>query len=596
EVIYQKETVEGAARKLGFFQTVAGDLGFEQRFHEAVARVTPEQLQEVARRTFARSRLSAALLLPAPAEGTTRAVGGDGAPPGAPPREAAPGTPEPSGQPVAGRLQPAEERPLQGEETLGTTLAVGGLPARDPAVPALAASYAFPDEGRLVQLAREVERATVRRFQAPPLPPAVQGIHRLTLDSGLTLLIQPDRSVPLVAARVAFLGGLRAETVQTQGIENLVARLLTQGTSTRAGEEIAREFDRLGGGVGGFSGRNTLGLRAEFHADHLAEGLALLADCLLDPVFPAVEVERERDLVLEEIRARDDNLGSLAFRAFAGQLFRDHPYRFDLLGEEETVARLTRQQLQEHYTRRYGLARGVLSVVGDVDPAEVVRLVHGLLGRPGASGMAPPPRLPWTPPDSRQLVFRYRDRAQAHIVLGFPGATVDSPDRFALDLLHTVLNGQGGRLFRELRDRRGLAYSVGAALTEGVDPGSFALYLAVAPERVDEAVTALLAELRRLQAEGIDPAELRRAQEYLLGSQAISLQRGSERAATLAFNELYQLGCDAHLRYPAAILAVSAEGVRDVARRYLDLERYTLAVVKPQDARDAGIDAVPPGP
>ena len=108
--------------------------------------------------------------------------------------------------------------------------------------------------------------------------------------------------------------------------------------------------------------------------------------------------------------------------------------------------------------------------------------------------------------------------------------------------------------------------------------------------------TALLAELRRLQAEGIDPAELRRAQEYLLGSQAISLQRGSERAATLAFNELYQLGCDAHLRYPAAILAVSAEGVRDVARRYLDLERYTLAVVKPQDARDAGIDAVRPGP
>jgi len=515
EVIYQKETVEGIARKLGFYQAVAGDLGFEARYYERLAEIDEHDVREVARRYLRPDNLTVALLLPD--------SGGD-------------------------------------------------APVRKTRI----------DAERIGALVTSARTRLGQRYAPVTLPQARGGVHRLTFDNGLTLLLQEDHTVPIVSLRAVFLGGLRAEQASTQGVENLTARLLTRGTSTRSGEDLARQFDRIGGGVSGFSGRNSLGVRAEYLSSHLVEGLELVADCLLNPAFPPEEAERERSLVLEEIGARDDNLASLAFRAFSEELFGQHPYRFDPLGDLDVVARLDRRALLSHYHGHYNPARLTLSLVGDFDPQHAAQEVKRLLGAPVRAGASPRKPIPWTPPSERRVTVRFRERNQAHLVLGFAGVTLNSPDRFALDLLATVLSGQGGRLFLELRERRSMAYSIGAVSLEGVEPGYFAIYLATGPERIDEAITAVLAELERIQREGVRPEELRRAQEYLVGSQAIGLQRGSERAATLAFNDLYGLGFDAHRRYAARVMQVNPEALQQVAQRYLPLDRYVLSIVKPR--------------
>jgi len=249
------------------------------------------------------------------------------------------------------------------------------------------------------------------------------------------------------------------------------------------------------------------------------------------------------------------------------------------------VASFRRAQLRELLERWFTPERMVLAVVGDVDAARVVEQVKALFGARATQAKAlAGPTLPLDPPaESVRVVTRHRARAQAHLVLGFLGARLTGGDRHALEVLMAVLTGQGGRLFVELRDKRSLAYSLSGFSLEGIEPGYLAFYLGVDPKRAGEARDALLQQLAGLQAGPIPAAELERAKRYLVGTQAISLQRTSARAAAMAFSELYGLGHLAHTKYAEEIEAVTAADVSRVAREYLKLGAYTLAVVGPQD-------------
>ncbi|MGZ3442112.1 MAG: M16 family metallopeptidase, partial [Polyangia bacterium] len=171
----------------------------------------------------------------------------------------------------------------------------------------------------------------------------------------------------------------------------------------------------------------------------------------------------------------------------------------------------------------------------------------------------------------------------AHVVYGFPGTTITDGDRFALEVLATILSGQGGRLFVELRDKRGLAYRVSAFSVEGVDPGYFAVYIATSPENLAVAKSGIEDELGKIAATPVPKAELERAKRYLVGAHEISLQRRAALASTLAFHEAYGVGWDEYRRYAPGILAVSAADVQRVARKYLDVGRAIVATVKPED-------------
>src|SRR5262249_8532869 len=214
-------------------------------------------------------------------------------------------------------------------------------------------------------------------------------------------------------------------------------------------------------------------------------------DCILNPTFPDDELEKERRQVLDELHAQEDNLSSVTFRLFAEALYKKHPYRFDVLGTATSVAGFNQKLLHDTYNRWFPLADMTLASVGDVDPARAVEKATALFGAEGTQH-APAPKVSVEMPASTKgggpiSVFKYLTRQQSHMVVGFPGTTIDDPDRYALEVLSTVLSGQGGRLFVELRDKQGLAYRVNAFSLEGIDPGYFAVYIATSHENLDAA-------------------------------------------------------------------------------------------------------------
>jgi zinc protease len=220
--------------------------------------------------------------------------------------------------------------------------------------------------------------------------------------------------------------------------------------------------------------------------------------------------------------------------------------------------------------------------VGDVDPDHAVALAEELLGEAAARGEHVPPQVPAEPAvEAARTAVKRMDKQQAHLVLGFLGTRVTDAGRFPLDVLASVLAGQGGRLFTELRDKRSMAYSITAFNLEGVDPGYFAVYMGTSPEKVDAAVEGIREELRKVRDEPVSEAEISRARRYLVGSHAIGLQKNAARAAVIAFDEAYGVGADAFTRYAASIEAVDARAVQEAARRTIDLDRAVLAVVTP---------------
>jgi zinc protease len=324
-----------------------------------------------------------------------------------------------------------------------------------------------------------------------------------------------------------------------------------------------------------------MSLRAEFLSRHFDRGFELFSDVLTQPTFPEAEVQRERLQLLQDLASRDDRPSSLAFELFGKTLFLAHPYRLSPLGERASVEQLDGAALRRYHQSFMRADQLTLVVVGDVDTDEVLARAEAKFGRP-PDGPRPALTIPqepaWTGP---RQAHRELQKAQTHLVLGFPGAKVTDPWRRQLEVLQTILSGQSGRLFLELRDKRSMAYSVSAVMMEGLDPGYFGVYIATSPEKVSDALAAMRHELTRLTTELVTEAELSGAQEHLIGTHDIGLQRNGARAGVMALDVCYGRAPDAYRSYGRDIAAVTRDEVREVARRVIDFQRSALAIVGP---------------
>lgn len=565
ESIWQRETVQGMARKLGFYQTVTGDLDFERRYYERVRATSVEQVVEVCRRYLRTERMGVVVLGGMEArvgeeelKRLVLEVSGDGA--GAASRG---GVGVPSGA--------ASSRAPAGVEIERTT-ADGS-----------AAVAAWGSEGSGATASRST--ASARNGSGAAREDLDAGIVRAVLPSGARVLVRREPKVPVVAVRAAFLGGLRHESEKDNGIHHLLARVLTKGTRQRSARDFAARCDALGAYISAQAGRNSFSLRGDFLAKNFEASMRLFAEALREPAFEAREVERERNLQLEEIRAREDNPAGLAFQLFAQSLYRNHPYRMDVLGEPEVLRSLGPDHLRDHAERSFGNQGMVLGIVGDVDVDEAFALAEEFFGEEAGQVVTPPELPEPQPPAEPTRAVREMEKEQAHLVLGFLGLDFHDPQRRALEVLSSVLAGQGGRLFTELRDKRSMAYSVTAFSLEGIDPGYFGVYMGTSPEKLEAAEEGILAELEKVVQQPIGEDELLRAQRQLIGGHAIGLQRNASRAAVIALDESYGLGASRFTRYREEIEAVTREDVLAVARRILDLDRRLLAVVTPAKSR-----------
>ncbi|MCZ6568819.1 MAG: pitrilysin family protein, partial [Deltaproteobacteria bacterium] len=502
--VYEKETMQGQARKIGYYESLGGGVEAEAAYLEKVKRATPEDLQRMAQKYLQPEHVNIAVLLP------------------------------------------EDERPdLQAASLLTALTAVG-------------------DGGR--------------KLVGTPIRDGISGY---VLPNGLRVIVKPNHSIPLVAMRLSFNGGQLGETEETQGLTSFLAEMLERGTQQRSAAQLAAEVEGIAGSLGGFSGRNSFGLTAEFLTDSLDIGLDLFADVLLHPAFPPDEIEKVRTERLAALKRREDRLSLKAFELFAKELFIGHPYRFPLIGNKASLERLEREELARYYATYAQPTNGVLSIVGDVEPDAIVEAFASKLSDwQGPEKVELPARkLPPEPQGPREVSLE-KNKSQVHILLGFAGLALDDPDLAALDVLTQILSGQGGRLFLELRDRKSLAYSVSAFSIEGIDTGSFGVYIASAPEKLEEAIEGLRRELRRILEEPITAEEVERAKGFLIGTQAVSLQPYGTQASLLSLEELYGLGAAHYLDYEKRIQAVTLDDLQRVAERVIRLDRPLIAIVK----------------
>lgn len=419
---------------------------------------------------------------------------------------------------------------------------------------------------------------------ATTVPAAAQApaIVRHVLPNGLVVLVREDPGVGVVAVSLQVRAGSAFETTDTAGATNFLQRAMLRGTSRHSALALAEAAEELGGSLEAAGDVEYAEIRGTALARHWEPLLTLLAEAALEPTLPAAEVEKERALILGQIQARADQPFPRAFDTALSDLYGPHPYAWPALGRAESVRRLTREALLERYAAVYRADRMVLAVAGNVARPRVIAAAERLFGRlPAATGPAVRPVARAAPRAERRVVER--EARQAQVLVGFLAPPLDNPDYPAVRVLAAVLGGgMSSRLFVELRDRRGLAYSTGVLTTQRTGPAFFLPYLGTAPANADAAVAGVLAEVDRLRREPVEERELARAKAWLLGNLAMDRRTSSRHAWYLAFFELVGGGWDWPERYARAVEAVSVADLARVAERYL--ASPTVVVLRPAEA------------
>jgi zinc protease len=402
-----------------------------------------------------------------------------------------------------------------------------------------------------------------------------------TLSNGLRLLVREDHRLPLVAMVTTFQAGLYAETPADNGLSKLFARTVLKGTPTRTAEQIADTIEAVGGALGCDSGNNSVSLSARVLKTDFGLGLDLLADVLLNANFPEKAVAREKEAQLASIKADEEEMTSVARNLLRARLFAGHPFALRSLGTRESVRVLDSTRLAAFRDRVICGRNGVLAVFGAVRAEEVRAMAEQALAAL-PTGAPAFPNLPRPGALVEDLeIEEVMPKAQAVLMVGFPGADFYSPDRLALELLDEACSDLGSRLFNRIREEMGLAYFVGSSNLPGLTPGAFSFYLGTDPAKIAEVRAALSEEIAGLAKDGLTATELARAKEKMLGAQEIRNQSNDALAFSCALDELYGLGHGYYRSLRARVEAVTIEQVREVAQRYFTQRRVT-AVVRPK--------------
>jgi zinc protease len=407
-------------------------------------------------------------------------------------------------------------------------------------------------------------------------------IQKFELPNGLRLLVKEDHRLPFVEFRAVFQGGVLAETFENNGVTQMLGKLLLKGTASRSAEQIAREIESVGGSIDSYGGNNSFGVNAEVLSSDLATGLNLIADVLQNPAFPADAFEREREVQFANLQAQKDHLLKSASIAMRQALFGKSGYGLDPSGNEASLERLQIADLKSFHQQFAVPNNCVLAIFGDVNAAGLKRAVEDAF-----ANWKPNPKIAEINSQLQaqiarpapQRVNEQRDKKQSVIVIGFPGTTLHSRERYALDLLQETCSDLGSRLFLRIRDELGLAYYVGAQHFPGTVPGYFSFYVGTMPEKVELVEKELLREAALLRESGLTEAELKRAKAKVIGQKKISRQDLGTIAITSALDELYGLGFNYSDSEDALYEAVTLDEVKAVAQKYLQEKAIAVAVI-----------------
>ena len=416
-------------------------------------------------------------------------------------------------------------------------------------------------------------------------PVAAGEVQKFELSNGLRLLVREDHRLPLVGMGAVFRGGLLAETPQDNGITRLMTKVLLKGTKTRTAEQIANELESVGASISSEAGNNSFSVSVDVMKPDVKRGFSLLSDVLLNSTFPEKAIAREKEIQIAAIQQEEEQLTSVARNIMREALFPQHPYALRSNGSVGAVQHLTQKDLLD-FRDRYVVARnGVIYVFGDVKADEIKQLVEQALGNMKAGALTLIDAKASMPLAKTTMVESRKDKAQGVIMVGFRGASLSSPDRYALELIDEASSDLGSRFFIRIRQQMGLAYYVGASQMQGLVPGLFAFYLGTDPQKLERVRTELLDEIHNLANDGLTPEELQRAKKKLIGQQEIANQSNDAFGYHCALDELYGLGFNYYNQLEYHVNAVTLDDVKKVAAKYFRDQPYVLATVRPPEKK-----------
>jgi predicted Zn-dependent peptidase len=409
-----------------------------------------------------------------------------------------------------------------------------------------------------------------------------------TLADSLRVVTTPMPAAQSVSINVFVGAGSRGEAERTKGLAHFLEHMMFKGTPKRPSAiEIAEAIEGAGGVLNAYTAKEMTCYWNQVPDDRLETGIEVLADMLQNALLAPEEIDRERSVVQQEIKRTKDQPGAWAGELLGRAMYGDHPMGWSTAGTEDTVAALSQGDFREWIDQWYGAPNIVVSVAGNASADGV----NALVGRhfPNRhAGKAPAVVSVDGDVPSRRAIGDARPIAQANVALGMPALSRGDQDRYALMVLNSLLGrGMSSRLFREVRERRGLAYSVGSAVSRHSDTGMLAVSAGVSPENLQEAVQVILTELEKLTQERVGDEELTKARDYTVGSFRLSLetpmalgQRAGENLLTLGEIEPIDSVVE-------KLRAVNAGDISRVAQRVLRRERAALSVVGPDIREEA---------
>jgi predicted Zn-dependent peptidase len=405
-----------------------------------------------------------------------------------------------------------------------------------------------------------------------------RNIQRAVLPNGLTVITEEMKHIRSVSIGIWLKTGSRDEDLPWNGISHFIEHMVFKGTQHRTAEEIARQVDSIGGNMDAFTAKECISFSIKVLNEHVPIALDVLSDLVLNPVFDAQDISRERGVILEEIKMDEDNPDYLVHEIFTQSFWKDHPLGRPILGTRDTVKKFDRTPVFDFYSQRFSPGNMIITAAGYLNHENFVEVVakHFAKMKPMSNGFHSS-----TPKIVPKIILRNKKSLeQVQICVGVPSYPITHERRHTSYILNTLLGGgMSSRLFQNIRERQGLAYAIYSDLNPYRDTGCMSIYAGTSRASAGKVVESIVSEFRKLKTDMVTPDELRRSKDQLKGSLMLSLESSNARMSNLARQEMYFdhfYGLDELI---AKIEAVTAEELQELANQFFETDNIAVTVL-----------------
>jgi predicted Zn-dependent peptidase len=406
----------------------------------------------------------------------------------------------------------------------------------------------------------------------------VRDIDMTRLPNGVRVITEAMPHVRSVSVGIWIGTGSRRENPEQNGVSHFIEHMLFKGTTHRSAEDIARSVDSVGGNLDAFTAKELVCFNTKVLDQHLPLAFDVLADLVLHPLFQEEDIDKEKGVILEEIKMEADSPDYLVHEIFTANFWRDHPLGKPILGTRETVKRFGREMIDGYYRSVYCPANLLITAAGNLTHEQLVDLSREHFESLPPNGAPPPDQAPAT--HARIALRNKKSLEQVHLCLGVPSYPLPHRERFACYVLNTLLGGgMSSRLFQNIRERQGLAYAVFSELSPYRDTGCLSIYAGTSLESAPKVVESITREFQNLKQELVGEEELRRAKDHLKGSLMLSLESTSSRMSNLARQEMYFGRFFSLDELLDSIEQVTAGDVQRIAQAFFDPKQIALTVL-----------------